>query len=127
MDEKAIEAVRTENAELKAKIAKMYKANNHVVAVASVGAVLKEAGIPFNQSLLERACLKPDLTKEGAIDPEWVKAVVADFSSDQHGKIIGVGEAARGTDAAAAKKFEDNLRFLGVPEAGLAFAVKGRV
>jgi len=127
MDEKAAEALRVENDALKAKVSIMEKANNHVVAVATVGAVLKEAGISFSQSLLERACQNPELTKEGAVTPEWVKAIVADFSQGYEGKVIGVGEAARGTDAAAAKKFEDNLRFLGVPEAGLAFAVKGRV
>lgn len=121
-----------ENADLKARLGEIEKSQNQVLAIASVAAVLKEADIPFRQSLLERACVNP-VMKEHKVDPDWVKAVVKDFSDGEQGSIRDFGEghlhresSKETTDEQQTKRMKEALKDLGVPAAGLDFAVAGR-
>lgn len=130
-------ALVTENAALKGKqttleadLASLRRSQDVVVAVATVGAVLREAEIPFKQSMLERVCANPTM-KEGKADPDWVKAIVADFTDEQEGgRVRGFGETTREADsdkpAASETRLRKALENLGVNKAGLDFAVKGR-
>lgn len=119
--------LKTENDALKASNTSMQTSQNHVLAVATVGAVLHESGIRVGQRVLERACKDP-VMKEGKVDADWVKSVVMDFSEGYTGKVTGLGTTV--VTEADAKKSEDKqkeiMRSLGVPEAGLAIAIQGR-
>lgn len=121
-----------ENADLKTRLSTIEKSQNQVLAIASVAAVLREAEIPINEALLTRACANP-VMKEGKVDPDWVKAVAKDFSSTESGGIHDFGEGHLHRESAKepdAKQTETRLRealaSLGVPKAGLDFAVAGR-
>jgi hypothetical protein len=126
MEDKVAEALRTENEGLKARILEFEASQNHVVAVATVGAVLREAGIPFRQGLLERACASP-VMKDSKPDADWVKAVVKDFTGQESvGRVTGMGPAAvPDADKAVSESLKASLKELGVPEAGLAYASGG--
>lgn len=126
---KAQKDLETENASLKERLAKVEESQNHVLAIATVAAVLKEAGVPFRQSLLERSCQHP-IMKEGKPDATWVKSVAADFSEGHEGRVEGFGEAQeseRGEKPTTDKRMREALKSLGVPEKGLDYAVAGRV
>ncbi len=115
-----------ENDDLKKRVKEMEEGQNHILAVATVGAVLKEAEVPFSQRLLETACKNP-VMKDGKVDPAWVKETVALFTEDVAGKVTGLGTEARAKESESTKKsLEASLKELGVPEAGLKFAVEGR-
>ncbi len=115
-----------ERDDLKKKVTEMEEGQNHILAVATVGSVLKEAEVPFSQALLELACKNPTI-KEGKVDPEWVKTTVALFVGESAGKVTDLGPAAVKESADSKKYLEASLKALGVPEAGLKYAVEGRV
>lgn len=138
MTEAEIKAMQDKNAELEkqvresqSKMAEMQNQQNRTLAVATVGNALKEAGINFNQKVLERACHDPKMT-DGKVDEGWAKAIVADFSDGQKpGKVTNHGqtkesqgepeEESKVTEADEKQLWKD----LGVPEDGLAVAMKG--
>lgn len=127
-EQTAQDAIVRENASLKARLALVEESQNQILAIATVAATLKEANIPFNQALLERACQRPTM-KEGKLDPEWVKACVKDFSHGHEGAIQHFGEVRESspeTTKATEARLKDALKDLGVPEKGLDFAVAGR-
>ncbi len=115
-----------ERDDLKKKVTEMEEGQNHILAVATVGSVLKEAEVPFSQALLELACKNPTI-KEGKVDSEWVKTTVALFVGESAGKVTDLGPAAVKESADSKKYLEASLKALGVPEAGLKYAVEGRV
>jgi hypothetical protein len=126
MTEQEAAALQTENAGLQARIKLLEAGQNHTLAIAAVGAVLTEAGIDFKPSLLARACKDPAV-KEGAVDPEWVKAIVADFTAGEAaGKVTGMGGSSAAEVTDSTKSLRESLKALGVPEAGLDAAVEGR-
>lgn len=116
---KALEAESTKNKE----------AELVTSAITEVTGILKEAGIEVSAKLIQRSCSHPTI-KEGKLDPEFVKGVVADLSEGQTGKVKGLGTGtAKATETvteAETKAFSGYLQELGVPEAGLTVAVKGR-
>lgn len=120
MDEKAAEALRTENERLKAENAKMQEQQNVIMAVAAVGAILREAEIPFKASLLERACSSP-VMKDGKPDPKWVESIVEDFTPEGGGKVIGMGRSKESADdeKAAQERLDRALKNLTPAQAGL--------
>lgn len=126
---KAQDVLTKENSDLKARIAVIEESQNQVLAIASVAAVLKEADIPFRQSLLERACANP-VMKEGKVDPEWVKSVAKDFADDGEVRNLGESQTRESEQQPDTKKtdarLKEALKGLGVPEKGLEFAVAGR-
>lgn len=121
--------LKKENDSLKTRLATVEESQNHVLAIATVGAVLKEAKIPFSQPLLDRACLHPTM-KEGKLDEEWVKSVVKDFTHGTSGTIQHFGDGGQTREAEKVKptneRLKEALKDLGVPEKGLDFAVAGR-
>ena len=115
-------ALATENADLKARLQKMETGSFVSEAVRSVSLALTEAEIEFNPKLVERACISP-VIKEGKLDPEWLKGIVADFSPVGGGRIEGNGapltkESSKETGA----RIRETMKRLGVPEAGLDVA-----
>lgn len=131
MDEKAQEALTKENVDLKERVRVLESSQHEVVAFSTVAAVLREAEIPFRDTLLKRACANP-IIKEGKIDADWVKSVVADFTDGHDGKVTGMGDGqgrskeADKTTEAVEKRLKEALGDLGVPKAGLDYAVAGR-
>lgn len=129
MDEKAQEALQKENTDLKARVASLEASQHEVVAYATVASVLREAEVPFKESLLRRACTNPAM-KDGKVDEAWIKSIVADFSDGATGRVEGHGEvkeaAAATTDEARDKRLRKALEGLGVHKAGLDYAVAGR-
>ena len=129
MDETAVQAMQAELAAAKTKITMMEAAQNYILAVGTVAAILREAAVPFKQSLLERVCKDP-VMKEGKPDPTWVEGIVADLTVEAAGKVTGLGTTpAKESDKAAdeTKILRESLKALGVPEAGLDAAVAGRL
>ena len=123
------ETLTTENAALKARIEAVEVKERQSLAVATVGAVLKEAGIQIGARLLERACAHPTF-KDQTPDPEWVKAVVTDLTEGVGAEVRGLGdgavrEAVKPEDIE--KRLTESLQALGVPADGLKYAVAGRV
>lgn len=121
-----------ENADLKTRLSSIEKSQNQVLAIASVAAVLREAEIPINEALLTRACVDP-VMKEGKVDSDWVKSVAKDFAGTEKGSISGFGEghlhreSDREPDAKQTEtRLKEALAALGVPKAGIDFAVAGR-
>lgn len=115
---------------LKTRLAAVETSQNHVLAIATVAATLREAGIPFRQRVLERACVNP-VMKEGKPDPEWVKGICKDFAEGVEASVEGFGDHTRelpeGDDAKKTHtRLKEALKSLGVPEKGLDFAVAGR-
>lgn len=99
LTEAEITALQTENTALKeslktvtARVTAMETQQNQLVAIATVGAVLREAEIEFNPKLLKRACSAP-VMKEGKLDDDWVKTIVSDFSDGYEGRVSGMGHA----------------------------------
>lgn len=84
--------LKESNKDLTSKFAAIEEQQNQLLAVATVGSILKESDIDFNPKLLKRACLAP-VMKEGKVDADWVKSVVADFTTDEGGKVLGMGHA----------------------------------
>jgi hypothetical protein len=123
MDDKEAQALQTENAALKTRLLALEAGQNHLVAVATVGAVLKEAGIQFSTKLLDRACVNPTM-KEGRPDPKWVEEVAADFVQEGGG-VRGLGETTQPSsfDADTAKMLKESMAGLGLSEAALKYAV----
>lgn len=128
MTEAEIKAMQDKNTALEAQLKTMEAGQNHILAVATVGSVLTEAGIEYSQKMLERACTNP-IMKDGKPDPDWVKTTVGLFTEGHEGRVRGLGGVKEKKEdlEADAKRFSENLKELGVPEAGLAFALKGRV
>jgi hypothetical protein len=130
MTEQEVTALQNENKTLKERLDKIAESQNHVLAIATVSAVLREAKIPFSQPLLELACTTP-VMKEGKVDEEWVKKVVKGFSEGHEGRVVGFGEhttrESEATPEDIKKRLEKSLESLGVPKAGLEYAVAGRV
>lgn len=134
-EEKAAhDALVSENAGLKTKysalesdIATLRRSQDVVVAVATVGAILREADVPFKQSMLERVCANP-VMKEGKVDVDWVKSIVSDFAGDEGGRVRGHGDAHESEERqpAGADRLKKALEALGVSKAGLDYAVQGR-
>lgn len=128
---KANESLTKTNGDLTGRLAVVEKSQDRVLALATVAAVLREAGISYRQPLLERACENP-VMKEGKLDPEWVKAVAADFS--EGAEIRGFGESqtreSTGDDQKALdvanKRLKESLVELGIPATGLDYAIAGR-
>lgn len=122
--------LETENLNLKERLAKVEESQNQILAIATVAAVLKEAGVPFKQSLLERSC-QSVIMKEGKPDAAWVKSIVADFSEGQEAHVKGFGDGevkeSESDKAPTEKRLKEALKGLGVPEQGLDYAVAGRV
>lgn len=114
------------NAKLAESNAKLEQGQNHILAVATVGAVLREAGITVGHKLLDRACQNPTM-KEGKVDPEWVKSVVSDFSEGQGTSVKDLG----GDVPDESKKHKESLKSafeeLGLSGSTLDIAVKGSV
>lgn len=126
MEVKEAEALRTENEGLKVKLAAIELKENQTVAVATIGTVLKEAGIEYSEPILRLVCAEPKM-KEGKVDPDWAKGILAHFTE---GKVTGQVKNGDGGAAPVESKPEDSLKEslkeLGVPAAGLEFAVAGR-
>lgn len=119
---------RTEMESLRAENARLKESDNRVVAVATVGSILREAGIQYTSKVLERACQNPTI-KDGMVDADWVKSVVEDFSDGQTGRVVGMGRESYRQEVPVKKQEEQDKRMkeafkvLGVPEAGLDYAV----
>jgi len=134
MDDKDVKALQDQNAELTTKnkaletrIAALESGQNRVVAVATVATVLREAGVEFNQRLLERACAEP-VMKDGKPDQKWVEEIASDFISESGGRVHGMGRertASKPTeDEAALASLRESLGGPnGLSEAALAYAV----
>lgn len=121
-----LQALETENKTLK-------EGNSQFLAFTAIGTALKEAEIEYNPKLLQRACASP-VMKEGKLDPDWIKGVVADFSDGVNGKVKGMGKSKEAIKEeedgvklteSEQKSFKETLKELGVPDAGLDMAVKG--
>ncbi len=120
-----LDALKIENAKLK-------EGQNLVLAVATVGSVLTEAGVKFSQKLLEKACATPTM-KDGKLDADWVKETAKLFMDGTTTGVEGMGHTReagrRSTETkiteAETKEFSDIYKDLGVPEAGLKYALRG--
>lgn len=128
---KDMKDLKDRNAVLEAQVAKLTEGQNVTLAVATVETVLKEGGFEVNGKLIRRLCASPLLTKEGAIDPEWIKSIITDVTEGTTGKVTGLGGGAPAKEAAAEveadnKDMTQAMEDLGVGKAGLPFAVKGR-
>jgi hypothetical protein len=113
--------VAKENAELKSQLAKLETQGHISSAMKYVTEALTKAEVEFSSKLIERACAVP-VIKEGKLDEEWLKGIVADFTTESS-PIQGVGpaptrEAAKETGA----RMRESMKRLGVPEAGLGAA-----
>jgi hypothetical protein len=114
------------NEALKGQVKTLEAGQDQVVATATVGAVLRESGIEVAPALISRACLSP-VMKEGKPDPKWVEETVALFGVSE-GKVKGFGAPAKAEDTdnkAITESYKGSLKKLGVPEAGLEYAVRG--
>lgn len=140
MDEKdtatmtALEAdktrLTTENSSLKERLAKVEQDGFVTAAIAHVTAKLTEADIPFRSKVVDRACQHPEV-KEGKLDPEWLKTIVADFTEGHTAKVTGMGskESDKSDQTSiqeAEKRLGAALGNLGLPEQGVKVAVAGR-
>ncbi len=107
---------------------------NRILAVATVGTLVREAGFSVKQTLLDRVCESPKMTADGKVDPIWAKAVADDLVTvgEGSGHVEGLGEQHMGvheggrkkmTDEEASKAFGESLKELGVSEAGLKYAM----
>ena len=103
---------------------------HQVLAVGTVSRVLREAEIPYSVSLLNRACASP-VVKEGKLDEDWLKGIVADFTEGQQGRITAAGHVKEEDKTKAGdeitKMYKESFKTLGVPDAGLEIASMGRV
>jgi hypothetical protein len=114
---KAQETLTAENTSLKQRVLVMEAAHNRRLAIATVSAVLQEAGITFNEKLVERACVAPTM-KDGVPCPEWIKGVVADFSAGETGKVKDLGESkAPVVDKEANKRLRESMMRMGMSQA----------
>jgi hypothetical protein len=122
-----------ENLRLKQQAATREAQDHRQSAYDSVSAILTEADIPFNKSILTRSVATP-VIKDGKVDEAWIKSVAADFSDGITGKVTGNGTKVtkeNETEEAQTKKnldarMKESLKKMGVPEAGMEVAVKGR-
>jgi len=105
---------------------------NRILGMAAVGAIVREAGFTIKPSLLERVCESPKMV-DGKVDLVWAKAVADDLVDvgESAGAVTGMGEGHLGVheggrnkvkEAEEDKRFEDDLKALGVSEAGLKYA-----
>jgi len=127
-------AMSTENNTLKARVRTLESQQDKIVAMATVGALLREAGATVKQSLLERVCESPKM-KDGKVDPEWAKEIAQELGgvSEAGGRVTGMGEghvrtaeSGKAISKEEGDSFKESLKSLGVPEAGLAYAIGGR-
>lgn len=125
------QALRTENETLKAKVRTLESQQNKIVAMATVSGLVRESGGSVKQSLLELVCDNPKLTESGKIDPEWAKRVAEDVSTigvSESARVTGVGDTTHRTEKGekeVVEGYKANLKELGIPEAGLAYAMEG--
>jgi hypothetical protein len=118
--------LETQAKESQSKVAEMEQHQNQVLAAATVGATLREAGIQFSQKALELACQNPKV-KEGKLDEDWLKSVALAFSDGQTGKVTEHGRTQESdttkADEVTTKESEAIWKSLGVPEAGIKTAM----
>jgi hypothetical protein len=120
-----IRILEASNVKLMNDNAALIQGQNVVLAVTTVGSVLKESGISFNRKILERACQNP-VIKDGKLDQDWLKSVVSDFSEGVTGRVTGMGQGkATSSKEDGAKALESAFRNLGLSDAGLKYAVDG--
>lgn len=97
-------------------------------AITAVTDALHEAGVTVKARLIEAACAAPT-HKEGKVDVDWIKGVVADFTESfatAGGKVRNMGvQTFKDNDEGTTKEASDIMSQLGVPEKGLAIALKG--
>jgi len=121
--------LKTENSALSAKVAVMEAQQNRILAMATVGMLLKEAGVEVKSSLIQRVCESPKMEADGTVNKDWAKATFEDLSSvgEAGGRVHGLGERTKeGRDKASekdAEDFKESMKSLGVPEAGLKYAL----
>lgn len=133
LTDQEITDLRKQLADSQAQIRTMEAQNNRILATATVALVLKEAGVTVRPSLLDRVCAFPTM-KEGKVDLDWAKAVAEDLmdGAEAGGRVSGMGEGGSRTREADARRgadedkaFKESLAELGVPQAGLDYAMKG--
>jgi len=122
---------RLDAAEAKNKV--MEAQQNVILAVATVGTLVREAGFTVKASLLERVCGNPKMTTEGKVDLDWAKSVKEDLVgvAEAGGSVTGLGEQhlnaresnTQKAEEADKKRYSESLQTLGVPEAGLKYAL----
>lgn len=121
--------LKGENETLKAANLKLQEGQNIILAVATVGTILKESEVEVSQKVLERMCANP-VMKDGKPDSDWVKGIVTDLTEGASGHVTGLGhtrEANRDkVDKATEDSLKESLTELGVSEAGLKFAMGGK-
>ena len=116
---------------LEADNATLREGQNKALAVATVSTVLREAGVDYNERLLSRTCEYPTM-KEGKVDTDWAKAVIADFSGNTTAAVTGLGHATvseaviAATTEKEAKALRESFIDLGMSPAAADLAVKGR-
>jgi len=129
MTDQEAAVLKGENDTLKAKVKAMEDQQNVIVAVATVASVLREADIPFKQSLLEMACANP-VMKDGKPDSDWLKKTVemlSDVRPTEAGKVKGLGrttEAETGDLEKAQKRIEAAMGRMGMNEKGIKYALE---
>lgn len=119
MTDEQVKALEDRNKELdrqlkesNQRLAALESEKHVAAAVAAVVKELKEADIPFNEKLLARACATP-VMKEGKVDPDFIKGIVADFSDGHEGRVEGMGErkpAKESVTVTQAKEAETSLQ-----------------
>lgn len=124
-----MEVLRESNKTLTAQVSQFIEGQNVTLAVATVGAVLKEAGIDYNEKVLRRACASP-VMKEGKIDTDWAKGIINDFSDGEVGSVRGLGATRESVVTTVltekdVKAYESALADLGMSKEAIA-ASRGR-
>lgn len=131
-EKQEMEALRADRDKAVRESESLRKEQTKVVAVGLVSAILHESGVSVKVGMIERVCESPRLTADGKIDPKWAEEVATDFIEavgEGSGRVRGMGAGSSKTQAAAEtetrKNLESSLKALGVPEAGLAYALEG--
>ncbi len=128
-----VQALRDSLAAAEARNRVFEASQNRILALATVGGLIREAGFTVKTSLLERVCESPKMT-DGKVDQAWAKAVAEDLVSvgESAGSVTGLGETHLGAresadvkakEAEEEKRFSESLKALGVQEAGLKYAL----
>jgi hypothetical protein len=119
--------LKTENGTLSARVAVMEAQQNRILAMATVGMLLKEAGVEVKPSLIQRVCESPKMDSDGTVNKAWAKETADDLSEvgEAGGRVHGMGDGARTKEADAKENesFKESMKSLGVPEAGLQYAM----
>ncbi len=128
-----VTALRDSLAKAEARNRVFEASQNRILAIATVGTLVREAGFTVKTSLLERVCESPTMTAEGKVDPAWAKAVSEDLVGvgEAAGHVEGLGETHLGAressrkvvEADEEKALSESLGRLGVSEAGMKYAL----